>query len=433
MKKTLNIGIAGLGTVGMGVVKILSSQAELLTKRSGKRIKIQAVSARDRHKDRGAGLMLEGVNWYTNPVELAMDADVDVVVEAIGGDSGPAYELCERALKDGKHVVTANKALIAHHGEYLAGLAEENNVTLAFEAAVAGGVPVVKALKEGLAGNKITRVLGIMNGTCNYMLTVMQETGRNFDDILKDAQELGYAEADPSFDVDGIDTAHKLAILTSIAFGAPVYFDKTVHVQGIRSISPLDVQYAQELGYKIKLLGIASSGSKGIRQYVYPAMVPLKHPLAQVDGVENAVFIEGDAVNKIMLRGPGAGGGPTASSVVADVMDIASGRASKAFGMPVSAQERQHFCSINHHKGPYYIRVDVKDKPGVLADITDIFRDEKVSMDALLQKAVQNKNNVHIVGITHDTAERKMIKIVEKIKKVSNVVHAPQLLRVQTL
>jgi homoserine dehydrogenase len=296
---------------------------------------------------------------------------------------------------------------------------------------VAGGINFIKTIKEGLAGNQISKILGIMNGTCNYILTSMQETGRSFDEVLKEAQELGYAEADPSFDVDGIDTAHKLSILTSLAFEVPVHFD-SVHIEGIRGrVSLTDIRYAQELGYKIKLLGVCSMGKKGIQQYVYPAMLPLEHPLANVDGVNNAIFIDGSSVGKLTMQGPGAGRGATASAVVADIIDIAAGRHTYAFGVPVAMQENKHYCGIEHYEGPYYIRLEVKDKPGVLADISDILRDEGVSMDSILQKAARGAQYVHIVGITHDTTERKMRKTVEKIQKVATVLNPPNVLRIE--
>src|SRR5208283_1508289 len=303
MTRPLSVGVAGLGTVGGGVLKLLRDNAEIVTARAGRPIAVVAVSARDRSKDRG--VPLGGLRWYDDPVALVGDAGVDVVVELIGGADGPARTLVEAAIAAGKPVVTANKAMLAVHGAALAAAAEAKGVPLAFEAAVAGGIPVIKALREGLAGNRISRIAGILNGTCNYILTQMRERGREFADVLADAQKLGYAEADPSFDIDGIDAAHKLAILAALAFGRPVAFD-AVHVEGIRGVSALDIGFARELGYRIKLLGLAR---------VHPCMVPETAPIARVDGVFNAVVTEGDFVGRVMLEGRGAGAGPTASAV----------------------------------------------------------------------------------------------------------------------
>ena len=293
------------------------------------------------------------MKWYDDALALSSDSDVDVVVELIGGSDGIALELCEKSLKAGKHFITANKALVAKHGKRLAAIAEENKVAFVFEASVAGGIPVIKVLKEGLAGNSCTRVAGIMNGTCNYILTEMKGTGRNFADVLKEAQDLGYAEADPSFDVDAIDTAHKLSILTSIAFGVPVDFE-SIFIEGIREVTVLDISYAYDLGYKIKLLGITEKSEAGIQQHVYPCLVPLDSPLAKVDGVYNAICIEGDYVGKVVLEGPGAGRNATASSIVADIMDVASGRFSSPFGVPVAALAKSKPVGIEKHNGEYY-------------------------------------------------------------------------------
>jgi homoserine dehydrogenase len=428
--KILNIGIAGLGTVGVGVVKILTQNASLLEDRSGTKINIVAVSARDKNKDRG--VKLDGIKWYDNPVDIASDPNVDVVVELIGGSTGAAFELCEKTLKNGKNFITANKALIARHGKALAKLAEDKNAHIAFEAAVAGGIPVIKALKEGLAANKINRISGILNGTCNYMLTAMANTGRDFDEILKEAQDLGYAEADPSFDVDGIDAAHKLAILTSIAFGTEVDFD-SIYVEGIRKVSLLDINYAKELGYKIKLFGLCSASEAGISQRVCPCLVPAEYPIASVDGVNNAVFIEGEPVGKIVMVGPGAGEGATASAVVADIIDMASGRFSSAFNVSADKLKKQEFLGIAEHKGGYYIRITVEDKAGVLADITDIFRDEKISVNSMLQKSHIEGTNAHIIVVTHKTFEKSIIKAVEKIEKIDSVLGQPNVIRIEAV
>ena len=306
MSRPLSVGVAGLGTVGGGVLKVLRENADLVAARAGRPIVVTAVSARDRSKDRG--VPFAGLRWYDDPVALASDPGVDVVVEAIGGSEGSARALAEATIAAGKSLVTANKALLAVHGAELAALAEAKGVSLAFEAAVAGGIPAIKALREGLAANRISRVSGILNGTCNYILTQMREHGREFADVLADAQKLGYAEADPSFDIDGIDAAHKLSILAALAFGRPVAFD-SVYVEGIRRISALDIGFATELGYRIKLLGIARQTDQGIETRVHPCMVPSSAPIARVDGVFNAVVAEGNFVGRVMLEGRGAGGG----------------------------------------------------------------------------------------------------------------------------
>src|ERR1700760_2799097 len=311
MTRPLSVAVAGLGTVGAGVLKLLRDNADVVTAHAGRPIAVTAVSARDRTRDRGVSL--SGLRWYDDPVALAADPAIDVVVEVIGGSDGPARELVQAALTAGKPVVTANKAMLAVHGAALARQAEERGVPLAFEAAVAGGIPVIKALREGLAANRVLRIAGILNGTCNYILTQMRERGREFAEVLADAQKLGYAEADPSFDIDGVDAAHKLAILAALAFGRPVAFD-AVHVEGIRNVSAVDIAFAGELNYRIKLLGIARRSDGGIEARVHPCMVPASAPIARVDGVFNAVVAEGDFVGRVMLEGRGAGAGPTASA-----------------------------------------------------------------------------------------------------------------------
>jgi len=334
MTKPLKIAIAGLGTVGAGTLKLLSEQAELLSLRSGRTLQVTAVSARNRNLNRG--IDISACQWFDDAVEMARSADADAVVELIGGSDGAAKAVCEAAFEAGRHVVTANKALLAHHGTDLATKAEAADVTLAFEAAVAGGIPVIRALREGLAGNRIARLHGILNGTCNYILTTMRETGRDFDDVLAEAQQLGYAEADPAFDIDGVDAAHKLSLLSAVAFGSRVDF-AGVYTEGISQIAAMDIQYAEELGYRIKLLGIAEMNHDGIHQRVHPAMVPIGAPIAAVEGVFNAVVTESDFVGMTVLEGRGAGAGPTASAVAGDLVDIACGRRAPTFGVPAKA------------------------------------------------------------------------------------------------
>uniref|UniRef100_UPI0030D6D8A6 homoserine dehydrogenase n=1 Tax=uncultured Sneathiella sp. TaxID=879315 RepID=UPI0030D6D8A6 len=348
MTTLVKIGIAGLGTVGSGVLKIIKEHGDLLEARSGARLTVTAVSGRDRGKDRGVSL--DGLTWYDDATAMAEDPDVDIVLELIGGSDGVARELCEKTLRLGKSVVTANKALLAIHGNELAEIAETHGAQLAYEAAVAGGIPIIKALREGLAGNAISRVYGILNGTCNYILTEMEETGGEFDAILKDAQDLGYAEADPGFDIDGVDAAHKLALLTSVAFGTPVDF-ANVYIEGIRNVTAADIAAAGELGYRIRLLGVARRTEKGIEQRVHPCMVRHETTIANVNGVFNAVVVDGDFVDETSYVGRGAGEGPTASAVVADIVDIALGRHTPTFGVPVAKMAAIPKISVEDHVG----------------------------------------------------------------------------------
>ena len=364
-----------------------------------------AVSARDRSYDRGVDL--SGVEWFDDAAEMAASADANVILELIGGEDGIAKAVCENAIGAGRHVVTANKALLAMHGTALAQAAEQAKVAVGYEAAVAGGIPIIKALREGFAGNGIFSIHGILNGTCNYILTTMRETGRDFDDVLSEAQELGYAEADPTFDVDGIDAAHKLALLAGVAFGTEVNFG-AVHVEGIRHISADDILFAEELGYRIKLLGIANRTDLGVEQRVYPCMVPMDAPLAHVEGVFNAVVAEGDAVGTSVLQGAGAGAGPTASAVISDIVDIARGMVLPVFSVPASKLTRAQTVSIGSRAGPYYVRLTVLDRPGVIADVSAALREEEVSVEALLQRGRSEKGSVPVVLTLHETVEANM-------------------------
>ena len=430
MNKPLRIAVAGLGTVGAGTLKLLQRHSAMIEARAGRAITVTAVSARDRGRERG--VPLDGLHWYEDAVAMAAGADVDVVVELIGGSAGVAREVCETAIAHGRHVVTANKALLALHGAELAGKAAERGVALAFEAAVAGGIPIIKALREGLAGNHLQQVYGILNGTCNYILTTMRETGREFAEVLAEAQALGYAEADPSFDVDGVDTAHKLTILTSLAFACPVNFG-AVHIEGIRQVSALDIQFAQELGYRIKLLGIARRTAEGVEQRVHPCMVPMGSPIARVDGVFNAVVAEGDFVGRSVYEGRGAGAGPTASAVAADLIDIAAGRRAPAFGVPATALRVQPTLPMERHRGAYYIRLMVLDRPGVFADIAAALRDEEVSMEAVLQRGRAPGETVPVVMTVHDTVEASMMRAVARIAGNDAIVEPPCIIRIEAL
>jgi len=426
--KPLRVGIAGLGTVGGGVVKLLSAQAELIAARAGRPIVVTAVSARDRGRDRG--MSLECFTWHDDPVALADDPDVDVVVELIGGSDGPAKALAEKSIAAGKSVVTANKALLAMHGAALASAAEKAGLALGYEAAVAGGIPVIKVLREGLAANQVSRVAGILNGTCNYILTTMREERRDFGDVLADAQKLGYAEADPSFDVDGIDAAHKLAILAGLAFGAQIDF-ADLHIEGIRRISDLDISFAQELGYRIKLLGIAERTATGISLRVHPAMVPVAKPLATVDGVFNAVQLEGDFSGPVFLRGRGAGEGPTASAVVADLIDIARGIKIPVWGQAAATLVRARITPMSAHEGAYFLRLMVVDQPGVMADVTAILRDNGISLESMLQHGRAPGESVPIVLVTHETSEAKVSAAMARIEQLPAVLEAPALIRIE--
>ena len=428
MTRPLSVAVAGLGTVGGGVLKLLRANADLITARAGRPIAVTAVSARDRTRDRGFDV--SGLRWYEDPVALAADPAVDVVVEVMGGSDGPARALVEAALNAGKPVVTANKALLAVHGAELAALAEAKHVPLAFEAAVAGGIPAIKAVREGLAANRISRVTGILNGTCNYILTVMRERGREFAEVLADAQKLGYAEADPSFDVDGIDAAHKLAILAALAFGRPVAF-KDVHVEGIRGVSALDIAFANELGYRIKLLGIARQTDAGIETRVHPCMVEQSAPIARVDGVFNAVVAEGDFVGRVMLEGRGAGEGPTASAIVADLIDIARGRNTPVWGAASGALSDAPAVPMDQHVGCYYLRLMVVDRPGVIADVTAVLRDQNISLESMLQRGRAPGEAVPVVLVTHETKEAAMRAALARIADLGAVLEAPSMIRIE--
>ena len=428
MTRPLSVAVAGLGTVGGGVLKLLRDNADIVAARAGRPIAVTAVSARDRTKDRG--VPISGLRWYEDPVALAADPAVDVIVELIGGSEGPAKALVEAAIAAGKPVVTANKALLAVHGAELAAMAEYRGVPLAFEAAVAGGIPVIKAIREGLAGNRISRIAGILNGTCNYILTQMRERGREFAEVLADAQKLGYAETDPTFDIDGIDAAHKLAILAALAFGRPVAFD-AVYVEGIRRISALDIVFASELGYRIKLLGIASQSEAGIETRVHPCMVPQSAPIARVDGVFNAVVAEGDFVGRVMLEGRGAGAGPTASAVVADLIDLARNRATPVWGAAAEALSAAPSVPMSAHFGPYYIRLMVVDRPGVIADVTAALRDHGISLESMLQRGRSPGEAVPVVLVTHETKESAMAEAMRRIAALDTVMEEPTLIRIE--
>jgi homoserine dehydrogenase len=407
MVEPLNIALAGLGTVGGGVVRLIETNAELIARRARRPIRIAAVSARDRTKDRGVDL--SRYDWEDDSAALAARDDVDVVVEMVGGSDGPALALARNAIAGGKSLVTANKAMIAHHGLELAAAAEAAGVALKFEAAVAGGIPVIKGLSEGAAANAIDRVYGILNGTCNYILSTMEDTGRDFADVLADAQRMGYAEADPTFDIEGIDAAHKLSILAAIAFGSRLRFD-AVETMGISRVKAADIEQARSLGYVIRLIGMAgtdsSDGTCRLFQRVRPHLVPFDHPLAHVDGATNAVVAEGNFMGRLLFQGAGAGDGPTASAVVADIIDIAKGEKGAAFAMPAAELEAMEPAPSGHRIGSSYIRFTVPDRPGVLADITAAMRDAGVSIESLIQKGDPDQDGEVILAVvTHPGPE----------------------------
>jgi homoserine dehydrogenase len=402
----LKIGVAGLGNVGAGVLKLLAANAELVARRAGRPIVVTAVSARDRGRARGVDL--GAIAWVDDATELAARDDVDVVVELIGGSDGPALTLARRSIAAGKGFVTANKAMLAHHGLELAQAAEAQGSALKYEAAVAGGIPVIKGLREGMAANRLVRVYGLLNGTCNYILSRMEAERLDFGVVLAEAQAAGYAEADPSFDVDGIDTAHKLSILAALAFGARIDFP-AVATHGIRAVGLADIDQAAALGFRIKLVGLAEMAGNALFQRVHPALVPLSHPLAAASGALNAVVAEGDHCGRLVFSGAGAGEGPTASAVVADLVDIARGIGGDPFGMPVASLAALAAADPALRRGRYYLRLNVADRPGVLAELTAALRDNGVSIESLIQRGTGADGAVMVVMITHVAGEAAVV------------------------
>ncbi|GAW33548.1 homoserine dehydrogenase [Roseovarius sp. A-2] len=428
MTTPLRLGIAGLGTVGTGVVRIVRQKAETLAARAGRPITISAVSARTRDKDRGVNL--SDYAWEDDPVALAKRDDVDVFVELMGGSDGPAKAATETAIAAGKDVVTANKAMLAHHGHALALAAEEAGRVIRFEAAVAGGIPVIKALTEGLAGNDITRVMGVMNGTCNYILTRMQATGQGYNALFEEADKLGYLEADPNLDVGGIDAGHKLALLSSIAFGCQVDFDG-VALEGIQDITLDDIRHAADMGYRIKLLGVAQMTGRGLEQRMSPCLVPAKSPLGQLEGGTNMVVLEGDQVEQIVLRGPGAGMGPTASAVMGDVMDIARGLRLSTFGQPAATLEP---CAQASSATParYYLRMSLDDKPGALAKVATLLGEAGISIDRMRQYR-HDDTTAPVLIVTHKTNRDSLDTALTGIRRLDVLSGDPVALRIETV
>ncbi|HVY42614.1 MAG TPA: homoserine dehydrogenase [Hyphomicrobiaceae bacterium] len=441
MVEPLKLGVAGLGTVGAGLVGLLSAHGARVGAGLGRQIKLVGVSAR--HRDKPRGIDLGQARWFDDATSLATDPGIDCFVELIGGEDGPAKRAVEAALGARKHVVTANKALLARHGVELARLAEKNGVALNFEAAVAGGIPVIKTMREALAGNQIRRVYGILNGTCNYILTQMQEEGRPFADVLKEAQAKGYAEADPTFDIGGFDTAHKLALLTSLAFGTRVAFDQ-IHIEGIESITAADIEAADDLGYRIKLLGVSMLTESGIEQRVHPAMVPKHSAIAEVSSVTNCVAIDGDFVNTLLLVGPGAGGKATASAVMSDIVDLARGLVLPPFTVPSAALKPYKRARLGQHQGAYYIRLSVYDRPGAMASIAKRMGDREVSLESIVQRRPKKSlpgidarppdgMPTPLVLITHETTEEAIRKALDAIEGDGKVSERPQMIRIERL
>ncbi|NCN86075.1 MAG: homoserine dehydrogenase [Sphingomonadales bacterium] len=422
MTAPLRIALAGLGTVGTGVIRLIEENGTMIAQRAGRPIVVTAISARDRTRDRG--IDLNGYSWSDQAEDLAALDDVDCVVELIGGSNGTALELARKSLAAGKSFVTANKAMIAHHGMELAKAAETANLSLRYEAAVAGGIPVIKGLRDGASANRIERVYGILNGTCNYILTAMEKHGHAFDDVLKEAQQIGYAEADPGFDIDGVDAAHKLAILAALSFGKALDFEG-VEIDGIRNIMAADIGQAKALGYRIRLLGMARIDDGKLFQRVNPYLVPESHPLAHIEGSTNAVVAEGNFSGRLMFQGAGAGEGPTASAVVADLIDIARGDAGTVFATPASKMEPCERAESGNRIGKSYVRFIVTDKPGVLAEITAAMRDANVSIESLIQTEKTDEGSVLISMVTHDSRERDVSKSLAALSSSTSLQAVP--------
>lgn len=422
MSDVLKLGIAGLGTVGTGVIKIIQNHADLLTIRSGRSITISAVSAQSRHKDRTVDI--SEYAWEDDPVTLAARTDVDVFVELIGGEDGLAKAAVETAIQSGKHVVTANKAMLAVHGHDLAVASEAADVNLRFEAAVAGGIPVVKTLNEGLAGNKITRIMGVMNGTCNYILTRMENAGQTYEKVFEEANQLGYLEADPNLDVGGIDAAHKLVLLSSIAFGTQVNF-ADVELEGIGQITINDINHARDMGFRIKLLGFAQMAASGLEQSMRPCLLPITSPLAQLEGGTNMIVIDGDSIERVILSGPGAGEGPTASAVMGDIVDIARGIKLPVFGRPAKTLKRAQTAKANT-KSAFSLRLNLKDVPGVMAQVSSALAEAGVSIDRMRQFS-HDYTSAPAMIVTHPV-ERSAMNAALKVINTLDVITEPPLL-----
>lgn len=429
MSEPLKLGIAGLGTVGVGVVKIIQQHADLLERRTGRKIVISAVSARSRSKNRDVDL--SAYAWEDDPVALARRNDVDVFVEVMGGSEGPAKNATEAAIAAGKDVVTANKALLALHGQALAEAAEAQGLVIRFEAAVAGGIPVIKALTEGLAGNQMRRVMGVMNGTCNYILTRMESAGLPYDTVFEEARQLGYLEADPNLDVGGIDAGHKLSLLAAIAFGTKVSFD-AVELEGIGRVSIDDIRRAGDMGYRIKLLGVAQMTGRGLEQRMTPCLVPADSPLGQLQGGTNMVVLEGDSVGQIVMRGAGAGQGPTASAVLSDIVEIAREVRISTFGQPAATLADPVAARANS-PAPYYLRMELADKPGALAKVATVLGDEGISVDRMRQYAHADASVAPVLIVTHKTTRDAVTHALSRLPTTGVVLNEPVAIRIESV
>ena len=427
-KQPLRLGIAGLGTVGGGVIKMLLNNASLLSLRASREITISAVSAKSRTKKRS--IDLSGIDWENNPVELAKRDDVDVFVELMGGSEGSAKEATLAAISSGKDVVTANKAMLAIHGQSLALAAEKAGLIIRFEAAVAGGIPVVKALTEGLAGNKVDRILGVMNGSCNYILTRMETSGLSYADIFAEADGLGYLEADPNLDVGGIDAAHKLALLASIAFGTKVNFESMV-IEGIEAITIEDISAASDMGYRVKLLGVSQMTEHGLEQRMTPCLVSASSSLGQLQGGTNMVILEGRDSGQIALKGAGAGEGPTASAVLSDIIDIARGQRLKTFGQPAKTLIDAQTTTAST-PAPFYLRLQLLDKPGALGKIAAIMGKANVSIDRMRQYG-HDTDNAPVIIVTHKTTRATINEILGEFSETGVIDGKPVALRIESI
>ena len=428
MTKPLRLGIAGLGTVGVGVIKIIQNKLSLLEARTGKQILISAVTAKSKTKDRG--IDLSPYLWERDSASLANRDDIDVFIELIGGQEGVAKKAVEIAISKGKNVVTANKALLAHHGHELALKAEENGSILRFEAAVAGGIPVIKSLTEGLAGNSINRIMGVMNGTCNYILTRMESSGLSYEEVFSEANELGYLEADPNLDIGGIDAAHKLSILSSIAFGTEINFNG-VELDGIDKITINDIHQAADMGFRIKLLGVSQMTSSGLEQRMSPCLVPTGSPLGQLEGGTNMIVMEGDQVGQIVLRGAGAGDGPTASAVVSDISDLARGISLATFGQPAKTLKKVS-SSKSQTPAPYYLRMLLHDEPGALAKITKILSQFNVSIDRMRQYGHEDEN-APVLIVTHEIKYEDLMTAIQELPNTKVLKAQPLAIRIEAV
>jgi len=424
---TIKLALAGLGTVGSAVFKLAQEMRSVNTTVP---IEIIAVSARDKSRDRG--ISLDKVVWFDDPVLMAKDSGADIVVELIGGSDGIAFDVCDAALANGKDLVTANKALLAHHGLYFATKAERAGLSIGYEAAVAGAIPVIKALREGLSSNIVQSIYGILNGTCNFILSRMRESGCDFNTALTEAKRRGYAEEDPSFDIDGVDAAHKLSILASVAFGCIPKFE-SVKIEGIRHITDLDISFAQELGYRIKLLGIAQKISGIVEQVIQPCMVKIGSPMAHVEGVYNAIAIKGSASGPIILEGQGAGADPTASAVLADIIDLTRGIRPPILGVPVQYLTFNEDKNTENNIGRYYVRLMVLDRSGVFAEVAGALRDENVSMEAILQRTRSPGEPVPVVMTTHEVDSHSMKRVLRRLSAIDTVVEDPRAIRIEPL